>query len=55
MIHDLTCWDFPDTMKKVMVLYYRISTRNALRVSDKIITISEFSKKEFWKNIYDRS
>lgn len=44
-IHDLTCWDCPETMKRVMVLYYRMSVRNALKISEKIITISEFSKK----------
>lgn len=44
-VHDLTCWDCPETMKKHMEWYFKLSIRNALRVSRKIITISEFTKK----------
>lgn len=43
-IHDLTCWDCPETMKKKMELYFKLSIRNALSVSKGIITISKFTK-----------
>lgn len=43
-IHDLTCWDCPETMKKHMELYFKLAIRNALRVSRGIITISKFTK-----------
>lgn len=43
-IHDLTCWDCPETMKKKMELYFKLSIRNALRVSKGIITISKFTR-----------
>lgn len=43
-VHDLTCWDCPETMKKHMEWYFKLSIRNALRVSHRIITISRFTK-----------
>lgn len=43
-IHDLTCWDCPETMKKKMELYFKVSIRNALRVSRGIITISRYTR-----------
>lgn len=43
-IHDLTCWDCPETMKKHMELYFKLSIRNALWVSKGIITISKFTR-----------
>ena len=42
-VHDLTCWDCPETMKKYMEWYFKLSIRNALRVSKGIITISKFT------------
>lgn len=44
-VHDLTCWDCPETMKKHMEWYFKLSIRNALRISRRIITISEFTRK----------
>lgn len=44
-IHDLTCWDYPETMKFLSRNYFKISILNAKKVSEKIITVSEFSKK----------
>lgn len=43
-IHDLGCWDCPETMKKAMVWYFRISNWWMAKRVEKIITISEFSK-----------
>lgn len=43
-IHDLTCWDCPETMKFLSKWYFRISILNAVRISEKIITVSKFSK-----------
>lgn len=43
-IHDLGCWDCPETMKKQMVWYFRISNWWMTKRAEKIITISEFSK-----------
>lgn len=49
-IHDLCCWDCPETMKGMMKWYYRLSHSVALKKCHSIITISEFSK----KRIHDR-
>ena len=43
-IHDISAWDCPGSRKRYMVLYGRIGIRNALRISKKIVTVSEFSK-----------
>ncbi len=43
-IHDMGCWDCPETMKTYMAWYFRISYRFAVRRAERIITISEFSK-----------
>lgn len=48
-IHDLGCWDCPETMTKKMVFYFRIMYRNAARVSEKIITVSQFSRRRIQK------
>lgn len=44
-IHDLTCWDCPETIPLKMVLYYRITYKIAVRRSWKIVTVSNFSQK----------
>lgn len=44
-IHDMGCWDCPETMKRQMVWYFRLSYRCMARKAERIITISEFSKK----------
>lgn len=49
-IHDLTAWDYPETMKGIMNWYFRISHVVALKKCRAIVTISEFSK----KRIHDR-
>lgn len=43
-IHDLTPWDYTGTMKFTSRSYFKASIRNAIKVSEKIITVSEFSK-----------
>ncbi|GLC29712.1 glycosyltransferase family 4 protein [Clostridium omnivorum] len=43
-IHDICCWDCPETMKSVSKWYFRISHKVAIRKCKSIITISEFSK-----------
>jgi len=43
-IHDLGCYDFPDTNKRYMIPYYRILYRKAALCGKKIATVSEFSK-----------
>lgn len=43
-IHDMGCRDCPETMKKYMALYFWILDCNSVKVSERIITISEFSK-----------
>lgn len=48
-IHDMGCWDCPQTMKKMAVLYYRILFRKAACRNKKIITVSEFSKNRIHK------
>lgn len=43
-IHDLTAWDYPDTMKNSSRLYFKASILNAVKISKNIITVSQFSK-----------
>lgn len=43
-IHDMGCWDCPETNKKMIATYFRILYRKAVRCNKKIITVSEFSK-----------
>ncbi len=43
-IHDLTCWDCPETVPTKMKLYYRITFRFAVKNSLKIVTVSKFSQ-----------
>lgn len=49
-IHDITAWDYPETMKGIMNWYFKISHIVALKKCRAIVTISEFSK----KRIHDR-
>lgn len=44
-IHDLTCWDCPESLTKKMIGYYRIAYYLACKYSWKIVTVSEFSQK----------
>lgn len=44
MVHDLTCWDCPQTMKKHMEWYFKLSIVNALLISKGIITNSRFTR-----------
>lgn len=44
-IHDICCWDCPETMNGLSKWYFRISHRVAMWKCRYIITISEFSKK----------
>lgn len=43
-IHDLVAWDYPQTMRFLQGLYSKVMNRNAAVVSERIITVSEFSK-----------
>ena len=43
-IHDLVAWDYPQTMRTLQRVYSKVMNRNAARVSERIITVSEFSK-----------
>ena len=53
-VHDLTCWDCPETMKKHMEWYFKLSILNALWVSEKIITISKFTGNRIIKKFHYR-
>lgn len=44
-IHDMGAWDSAEEMKLLSKYYFRISYRYAAKVSEKIITVSEFSKR----------
>ncbi|NMF04830.1 glycosyltransferase family 4 protein [Clostridium beijerinckii] len=44
-VHDLTCYDYPETMKVFPRLYFKFGIRNAVKVSSEILTVSKFSKK----------
>lgn len=43
-IHDICCWDCPETMNGLSKWYFRISHRIAIKKCKAIITISKFSK-----------
>lgn len=43
-IHDICCWDCPETMNGLSKWYFRISHKIAIKKCKAIITISEFSK-----------
>ena len=43
-IHDICCWDCPETMNRMSKWYFRISHRIAIHKCKFLITISEFSK-----------
>lgn len=44
MVHDLTCWDCPETMKKHMEWYFKLSIMQALLVSKGIFVNSRFTR-----------
>lgn len=44
-IHDMGCWDCPQTNKWWMTIYFKILYRKATSRNKKVITVSEFSKK----------
>lgn len=44
MVHDLTCWDCPETMKKHMEWYFKLSIMQALFVSKGIFVNSKFTR-----------
>ena len=48
-IHDMGAWDSSDQMKGLAKYYFRISYRNATQISDRIITVSNFSKQRIMK------
>lgn len=43
-IHDLVCWDYPETTRRLQRLYSKIANKNAARVAEHIFTVSEFSR-----------
>lgn len=43
-IHDLTCWDCPESIPDKMKLYYRLTYKIAVKQSWKIVTVSQFSQ-----------
>lgn len=43
-IHDISAWDCPTSRKWYMIAYGRIGIKNAIHLSKKIMTVSEFSK-----------
>lgn len=45
-IHDLTCWDFPESIPTKMKWYYRYTYHVAIKRSWKIVTVSQFSQKQ---------
>ena len=55
-IHDICCWDCPETMNGLSKWYFRISNRIALKKCKAIITISEFSKQRIVNKLkYDKN
>lgn len=50
-IHDICCWDCPETMKGMSKWYFRVSHKVALLKCTRIITISEFSRQRIVKRL----
>jgi len=50
-IHDICCWDCPETMNGMSKWYFRISHKVAIKKCKAIITISEFSKKRIHEKL----
>ena len=44
-IHDLTCWDCPESIPTKMKYYYRVAYHFAIKRSFRIITVSKYSQK----------
>lgn len=43
-IHDLCCWDCPETMTFKSRIYFQRTLKHSLKIAKKIITVSAFSK-----------
>lgn len=43
-VHDLCCWDCPETMTAKSRAYFKAGIKHSVKISKKIITVSEFSK-----------
>ena len=50
-IHDICCWDCPETMNGMSKWYFRISHRIAIKKCKAIMTISEFSKRRIHEKL----
>lgn len=53
-IHDLSCWDCPESNKLHMILYFKLMYWKASLNQKKIITVSEFSKKRICEILRSR-
>ena len=49
-LHDTAFLTHQDSISKLFYLYYKYAIPQALKISDRVITISEFSKREIIKN-----
>lgn len=54
-IHDIGCWDCPDTMTTKSKYFSRILFRKAALTDYKILTVSEFSKKRIMQKLKVKS
>lgn len=57
VVYDMVCWDVPKTMKWFSKYYFRFGISHAAKCSEKIITISNFSKSRIqnkFNNIRDK-
>lgn len=51
-IHDIGCWDCPETMKFLSKWYFRISHRIAMCKKLVVVTISDFSRKRIMERLW---
>lgn len=54
-LHDICCWDCPESMKALSKWYFRISQRVALIKCRKVLTISEFSRRRIMERLHARA
>lgn len=51
-IADMVCFDCPKTMKYKSMLYFKFGSKKAAAISDRILTISDFSKSRIVYNLH---
>lgn len=49
-VHDMTFFDFPETLPRIRCLYWQAWTRRTLRIADAILTVSESARQDILRH-----